>query len=129
MLNQRTILLFVALSGFCYVMLGAMGAHMLAPILSQKEAEWLKTALQYQGFHTLALLAICVLMSFKPSRLLTFSAIAMVLGIFFFCGSLYLLIYSTDFISAYFTPLGGVFFLLGWIFLFLFALNEIRKQS
>ena len=47
-----------ALSGFFSISLGAFAAHGLASSLDEKAMSWIQTGIQYQTFHTLALLAL-----------------------------------------------------------------------
>ena len=72
----RCTLLFSALSGFFYVLLGAFSGHYLKGKLTPAELDWIHTGLTYQGFHTVVLLVIALLMrntrhcGFKSSRAL-----------------------------------------------------------
>lgn len=61
-MNGRLMLIFAALSGFFYVAFGAFGAHVLSTSLGANEMAWVHTGLEYQGFHTLAILALAVAM-------------------------------------------------------------------
>lgn len=56
-MTSRFMLIFAAISGFIYVALGAFGAHVLSKTLGVVEMGWVQTGLQYQAFHTLAILA------------------------------------------------------------------------
>lgn len=48
-------LVFAAISGFVFVALGAFGAHVLSGTLGANEMAWIRTGLEYQGFHTTAI--------------------------------------------------------------------------
>lgn len=50
-MSGRAMLIFVAISGFLFVLLGAFGAHVLSRSLGEDEMAWLKIGLEYQGFH------------------------------------------------------------------------------
>ncbi len=80
-MSSRAMLIFVGISGFFYVALGAMGAHMLAPVLTSRQMEWIHTGLQYQGLHTLAMMALAVLSTRQPVAQFGWS------GIFFLSGN------------------------------------------
>lgn len=108
-----------AIHGFLVVALGAFGAHALEGVLTEYSIGIWETAVQYQMFHATALLVIGVLMSSKllgNVKQLKWAAICMNLGIIFFSGSLFVLAISGIGILGAITPIGGVLFLLGWIF-------------
>lgn len=127
-MNKR-IILTAAFFGAWAVILGAFGAHGLeGKISAQSLSNW-HTAVQYQFYHTLALL---FLSTFSRARISFINAayVAFILGIFFFSGSLYLLSTRTltgiGFIHLIgpITPLGGLSFIVGWICLFFAALRN-----
>lgn len=108
-------LMIGALSGFFGVALGAFGAHGLKEILSQKSMAIYQTAVQYQMYHALALLALGVWGSLNPGVDVHWTGLAFTFGILIFSGSLYALaVTDLKFLGAI-TPIGGVAFLAGWI--------------
>jgi uncharacterized membrane protein YgdD (TMEM256/DUF423 family) len=115
----------VAISGLLSVVIGAFAAHVLEAALTAKRMETLDTAVQYQIFHTLALLG---LMSIDDKLLAMrwkkYAAGFFLLGMILFCGSLYLLIATNISQLAMITPLGGLSFMIGWIMLLLAAARE-----
>jgi len=122
-MNKR-IILTAAFFGLIAVVLGAFGAHGLSGKISdQSLANW-HTAVNYQFYHTLALLFLATFSRAK-NALINVSYLAFTVGILFFSGSLYLL--ATREITGItavqvlgpITPLGGVAFILGWASLFL----------
>jgi len=113
-MSARLCLLFAAISGFLVVATGAFAAHMLKPALSERLYDVLQTGVQYQMFHTLALLGVGILMKEMPVRLLRLSGLLFVLGICLFCGSLYLLALTGVHWLGAVTPIGGMMFLAGW---------------
>jgi uncharacterized membrane protein YgdD (TMEM256/DUF423 family) len=107
------------------VALGAFGAHGLKQILSVHSLQIYQTAVDYQMWHSLALILIgltCQLI--PPSRLLTMSACFMLSGIILFSGSLYLLAITETRWLGMITPFGGVALLIAWI---LFAIAIARS--
>lgn len=109
-----------AIHGFLAVALGAFGAHALEGVLNEYSSGIWDTAVQYQMFHAAALLVIGVLMSSKLLGNVTqlkWATICMNLGVVFFSGSLFVLAISGIGILGAITPIGGVLFLLGWIFI------------
>lgn len=87
-------LVFAAISGFVFVALGAFGAHVLSGTLGANEMAWIRTGLEYQGFHTLAILALAVAMQRRVSLWFYWSGALLAFGTVLFSGSLYCLALS-----------------------------------
>ena len=112
---MKLFLSLAALSGFLAVAIGAFGAHLIKEKLELRFYEIYQTGVQYHFYHTIALLAIAVLLKFYPdSRLLTLSGWFFVAGIIIFSGSLYALSLSGITKLGAITPIGGLCFLAGW---------------
>lgn len=106
------------------VVCGAFGAHALRKSLSPEHLAVWKTGVEYHFYHALGLFVLVILykqewISFSALRR-SFGLIAT--GILLFSGSLYLL--STQDIHGWpvsflgpVTPVGGVCFILGWLWL------------
>ncbi len=106
-----------SIGGALAVMIGAFGAHGLKGKLSEEMLAIYKTGVEYHFYHTLALLVIgLVAMHFK-SALLTASGWSMLVGIILFSGSLYALSISGIRVLGAITPIGGLFFIVGWVLL------------
>jgi len=119
-MNQRSALFIAGILGMLAVMLGAFGAHALKPTLEATgSVDIYKLANEYQYFHTLAIFGTAILMGQYTSKWLQYAVLFFVLGIVFFCGSLYGLSFSRLSFLGPITPLGGVMFILGWFFLIL----------
>ncbi|QQR91817.1 MAG: DUF423 domain-containing protein [Myxococcales bacterium] len=122
MLTVRWWGILVAFFGFTSVALGAFGAHALRSKLAlleegSKRLEWWHTGVEYQMFHTLALFGLLLLYKQETQLLLQLSALAFILGILLFSGSLYTMtITGLRYLGAV-TPLGGLAFLIGWALL------------
>lgn len=72
----------------------------------------------YQLIHAVALAAIAGLVHHVPDdKFLRFAAYAMLAGIFFFCGSLYLIAFSGITALGAVAPVGGFSFIGGWLLL------------
>ncbi|MFJ8065998.1 DUF423 domain-containing protein [Psychrobacillus sp. NPDC096426] len=115
-----------AINGFLAVAFGAFGAHALKERLSEKYLAIWETAVQYQMFHALALIAIGILMSSKligPVSSLNTAGYLMLAGIILFSGSLYVLSLTGIGILGAITPIGGVAFLVGWIMIIVAAVK------
>src|SRR6187551_2527785 len=107
MLNSKQTLQAGAAFGFLSVAVGAFGAHALKPtLISHGSLDTFELAVRYQFFHALALLIIGVKMEKINTRLLSYSAVLMLVGIFLFSGSLYALAFQTGKAIAFATPIG-----------------------
>jgi len=115
---MKTVLSVAAISGLLAVALGAFGAHGLKAIISPEMLEVYKTGVQYQFYHTFALLAVGILMNFNQSKALKWSATLFIIGMILFSGSLYVLAISGIKALGFITPFGGVTWLAAWVLLF-----------
>ncbi len=123
-----------ALFGLTAVVLGAFGAHGLKRILEPDMITIFHTGVEYQFYHALALLGIGILKTQHPDANLKKAAWFFTLGILLFSGSLYLLSLK-DFLAFLplkifgpITPVGGICFVIGWYFLFQFAIKNGNKN-
>lgn len=122
--SDRLALRLGALFGFFGVILGALAAH--GPVHdfldNRKHLDLWHTALSYQWFHALALLAIGQGRSARRG-----TVVCWLVGVVLFSGSLYVLaLDSTQKWAGPLTPLGGLILIAGWGWLWL---NLIKKQS
>ncbi len=115
---MKVVLTVAAISGLLAVILGAFGAHVMKGIISPEMLEVYKTGVQYQFYHTFALLAVGILMNFNPSKTLKWSAYLFMTGILLFSGSLYVLAISGVKVLGIITPFGGITWIAAWILLF-----------
>lgn len=112
-----------ALSAFFGVAFGAFGAHALKDTLSERAFTVYQTAVHYQMFHALALIALGLWGAQNPMLDTQRIGWAFTIGIVFFSGSLYTLaITNLKFLGAV-APIGGLSFLAGWA---LFAFQAWR---
>ena len=112
---MRVFLLLGAAFGALGVAAGAFGAHALSARLEPRMLEVFETAVRYQMYHALALLAVGLLASQSRTRATLYAGWAFVAGILLFSGSLYALVFSGVRVLGMITPLGGVAFIIGWI--------------
>lgn len=113
------------------VAFGAFGAHALRESLPANLLVTFNTAVDYQMFHSLALLFVAVTGSVLSDNLkssarkaLGFCGWAFFLGILLFSGSLYALALSGQAMLGAITPFGGLCFLAGWAALVVFAFKQ-----
>ncbi len=129
-------LIAVGFSGAIAVALGAMGAHWLknqipSGLITPDQLNGFDTAVKYQMYHTLAMLLVLLLAQHFQSKLLKWAFNSFLIGIILFSGSLYFLctrnLYNADFLKILgpITPLGGLFFIAGWLFL---GFSAFRKK-
>jgi len=117
-MNAKFFLLAGAVFNLLAVVLGAFGAHALKNKLSADLLRVYHTAVEYQFYHALALLAIGILMLQWPhNTVLKSSGLSFFVGVLLFSGSLYALALSGVRWLGAITPLGGVAFIIGWILL------------
>ena len=82
-----------------------------------------ETGVRYQFYHVFALLAVSILYQYLPVKWLRYAGNCFLIGILLFSGSLYILtaIKATDTVGltgiGAITPIGGVFFIAGWLLL------------
>ncbi|WP_409524220.1 DUF423 domain-containing protein [Nitrincola sp. MINF-07-Sa-05] len=125
---SRQTLLCAALLGMMAVMLGAFGAHALSNVLELRMQQVYQTAVQYQFWHALALLATGILQRVCDVSLLKVAALLFLAGVLLFCGSLYLMALTGIRQLGMITPLGGILFILGWAFL-AWSVIRLEKQQ
>jgi uncharacterized membrane protein YgdD (TMEM256/DUF423 family) len=116
------------------VILGAFGAHSLKNHLEhsgieladiQRTLQTFDTGVRYQFYHCFALLAVGLIYASYPSKSLRWATAMFTIGIVLFSGSLYAITLLKLQGGAglgpigILTPIGGLFFIAGWIGLFL----------
>lgn len=116
---ERFALLASGSLGFLAVALGAFGAHGLKTWLGSladgaQRLEWWNTGAHYQVVHALALGLVACLSARSSSGALTVAAVAFVIGVVLFSGSLYVMTLTGMRWLGAVTPLGGLAFLVGW---------------
>ena len=128
---HKKYIVFAAFFGAVAVALGAFGAHGLEGItMDDKILHVFQTGVQYQMYHALALLAVAILFEKFPVSRMKWAANSFITGIILFSGSLYLLTFLkiqgsnlTSYIGPV-TPLGGIFFIAGWLLLLLAIIKK-----
>jgi len=116
--------------GLLAVILGAFGTHAFKGSLSPEAISSFETAVRYQMYHVIVLLFVngVQLLSEKQKNRISSFFFA---GILFFSGSIYAI--HLGGISAksiwFITPLGGLFFMIGWGMLVVVFLNKKLKPK
>jgi uncharacterized membrane protein YgdD (TMEM256/DUF423 family) len=119
-MKQKNILAIASFSMVIAVVIGAMGAHALKPLLTNEYLTSLETGVKYQVYHSLAILVLSFIIDkyhiVKPIKL-------MMLGVILFSGSIYGLTINELFqlnikmAFVFFTPLGGSLLIVSWFWL------------
>ena len=104
-----------AFLGMLTIILGAFGAHALKEKLDAESMQSFETGVRYMMYHVLAVLLIqnsTLLMEKVKNKI----SILFFTGIIFFSGSIFVIALNLIPASAiwFVTPLGGLFFILGW---------------
>ena len=111
------------------VILGAFGAHALKQILPAEQLPVFETGVRYHFYHGFALLIAGILYQSFPDKNMIRAASCFLFGIILFSGSLY----AMSLLSAYgislgpigiITPIGGLFFIAGWLFVLLAIIKK-----
>ncbi len=136
MISQKQFLT-IGFSGAIAVALGALGAHALKQqletgLINLNELNAFDTASKYQLFHTLAMLGVLILNLKVESKLLMRAYQCFLFGIILFSGSLYF-ISTRHLLGAEWlrflgpvTPIGGLFFVAGWLCLAFSGLKKVK---
>ena len=126
---MNTFLSLGALFGLLAVVIGAFGAHGLENTLSEHALTRYHTGVNYQFYHVMALLVLGVISSqlsthsIATPKLIKLSGFSFIAGILLFSGSLYLYALTGNTKFGMVTPIGGLAFILGWIFLMIYAIK------
>ena len=103
--------------------LGAIGAHALKSQLTSEHLATFHTAVQYQMYHAIGLVLVGLLSLYQRSRWFEGAGWSMLTGIVLFSGLLYAWLATGRRVFVYPVPVGGVAFIVGWVFLALGALG------
>jgi len=116
------------LFGGLAVALGAFAAHALRTMLPNDAVAVFETGVRYQFYHAFALLIIGIASEKFYAKWMRWAGNCFIMGIVLFSGSLYVLtvlrIAETTTAIKYvgiITPVGGLLFIAGWLFLFFAA--------
>ncbi|MDQ3278472.1 MAG: DUF423 domain-containing protein [Bacteroidota bacterium] len=127
---QKIYLIIGTLLAGLAVALGAFGAHGLKKIVSPENVATYQTGVTYQMYHALALILVGILSERIANHYLSYAGVLFVAGIVLFSGSLYLIVSlyamnkTVPTAIGILTPIGGLFFILGWISLLISILKK-----
>ena len=122
---NRNFLSIAALLGALCVVLGAFAAHKLRDIVGPDTVAIFETGVRYQFYHVFALLFVALLSEKISNKWMVWAGNCFITGIILFSGSLYALTALKIAENTHLTlvgiatPLGGIFFIAGWLFLYI----------
>jgi uncharacterized membrane protein YgdD (TMEM256/DUF423 family) len=116
---DKNIVITASFLGALTIAIGAFGAHGLKEIIDAKALSTFETGVRYQMYHVFAILVLGIA-TIIPSNTKKWVFRFFILGIIFFSGSIYLLSLNSLLpfnvkMIGFITPIGGLFFILGWL--------------
>ncbi len=127
-MNKAALYLVVAaVYGLTAVALGALGTHAFGLQPGTQQSYLFQHAFIYQLIH--ALLLIWIVSQFNQGPWLRYAALAVSLGILFFCGGLYLLVFVGKTSISWITPVGGSLIILAWLNLVIHGFLKLKNNS
>ncbi len=117
---KRIFIVLGAVSAMIAVLAGAFGSHLLKPMLSADSFSVFHTGVEYQFYHSVALIITGILSYFFKHIFIQRAGFLFCCGIVLFSFSLYALstitLWGNDHMNwiGIFTPLGGLCFIIGW---------------
>ena len=127
-LSQRFLMLGSILAGLG-VAAGAFGAHALKEILDVPMLQAFETATRYVMYHAFGLCIVSWAIDRYPEQGLEKSGWFFIAGILLFSGSLYVVSLAGIRWMGAVTPIGGLAFMIGWLFLGWGVWRDMRPRS
>lgn len=123
-MNRKFLISGAAFGGIA-VALGAFGAHGLKDILTEERLHAFHTGVEYQFYHSLALLITGLIWEKMPGTSLRWTGYLFISGILLFSGSLYCLstVPALSWLGII-TPFGGLCFIAAWVLLIVSLLKK-----
>lgn len=114
--SARILLCFAGLSLFVATALGAYASHGAEAALGPISLQSLRTAIAYQFYNSLGLLAVGTLMQrYAASALLRAAGFVVLGGVIVFCGAVDARIFGAPAVVGELAPLGGTALIVGWL--------------
>lgn len=107
--------------------LGAFGAHFFKPYLNPQDLITYETSIRYLFIHAMALISLGLLQIRVENFGIKLAGWFFLVGIFLFCGSLFLLVATKVRFFGVLTPLGGLCFISGWLTLAISVSRIVSK--
>lgn len=112
------------------VIIGAFAAHGLKPMMELSQQQTFETGVRYHMYHSFALIMVGLLCAHFNNNNINLATLFFTLGIICFSGSLYALslMQMNGMVGlkgvGIITPIGGLFFILGWVFSLLAVIKK-----
>jgi uncharacterized membrane protein YgdD (TMEM256/DUF423 family) len=127
----------IGVLGAIAVGLGALGAHFLkgklaTGLITIDQLNGFDTAVKYQMYHVITMLILYIFSKYHNSRFISWAYNCLLTGIVLFSGSLYFLctrnLFGAEWLKVLgpITPIGGLFFVAGWLFI---AAIGLKKET
>ena len=131
-------LITIGLLGAIAVAMGALGAHFLKSklntgLITPDQLNGFDTAVKYQMYHVLAMLGLFLCSKHSAHKFISWAYNSFLIGIVMFSGSLFFLctrnLLGVEGLKVLgpITPIGGLFFIAGWVFIALIGLKKETK--
>ena len=120
---SKLILSTATILGVMSIILGAFGAHLLEDylVLSDKLNSF-ETAVKYQFYHVFFLMILGLCYDQFNKSFIKYAFFSVMMGVFLFSGSLYVMCLTNNNMFGILTPFGGFFLIIAWL-LFLFSMR------
>ena len=122
--GERVWLTSGALLALVSVFAGAVGSHILKDFVDSDRLATFETAIRFQMFHGLALIAVSLIMTRMNVRSIRVVGWLFTIGVLIFSGSLYIIALTNLKAFGVVAPFGGVCLMAGWALL---ATASLRK--
>lgn len=123
------VLAAAAVLGLLGVAAGAFGAHALRGAVSERDLEIWQTAAHYQQLHAAVLVGVAALGRSGFTKPLRVAAVAFVVGILIFAGTLDAIVLGGPRVLGAVTPIGGLCLMAGWAALVVHGLALGRRTT
>lgn len=127
-MNNKSFLVFGLITAAIAVLLGAFAAHGLKHHLTPYQLGVFETGVRYQMYHSIAIV-MAVLLQREWSLPATGPIWCFCAGIIGFSGSLYLLALTGIKWFGPVTPIGGICFIAGWVWLAIIASKQLSESK
>lgn len=114
-LSKRALFVGTLLLGLA-VLIGAFGAHGLKAMVTAEKLVTFETGVRYHFYHGFGLVLLGLFSQFFPQERLGVTFMAFIAGIFIFSFNCYLYVLTDMKIFAMIVPVGGLLFVLGWLY-------------
>lgn len=108
------------------VTIGAFGAHGLKNLVTSEKLDIFETGVRYHFFHSLGLIIVAMYSQIFHQHQMKIPTYSFVAGIFLFSFNCYIYVLTAQKIFALMMPIGGLLFIVGWIFL---AINALKLKQ